>query len=330
MLDATDLAASQPAPLPAPGRTVAPAPTSLPLPAASRAPTHIPTVAPAAPAPATATSTASAPLPPDHFWLSRPIGADGVYYVDASYRYGDTQNGLRAPHHGVEFQNPQGTPVLAVAPATVVVAGKDWTEMYGPTLFFYGGLVVLQLDQSYGGQPVFVLYAHLSEVSVQVGQAVQPGEVLGRVGGTGVALGPHLHLEVRIGRDDYVSTRNPELWLQPLAYNGTRWGVIAARVTDKQGNLLPGVGVTVRSLQIRFDNPVSKYAFTYAAETLNGDDVLRENAVISDLPPGTYEVSVNTTTLYRQTVTVESGAVTRVEFAVNPPPPPTTAPTPTP
>jgi len=91
--------------------------------------------------------------------------------------------------------NPVGTPVLAAAAGRVVVAGTDLEDVYGLKPDFYGNLVVQELDEPFEGQPVYVLYGHLSEVLVAVGQHLDPGEVLGLVGMTGVAIGNHLHLE---------------------------------------------------------------------------------------------------------------------------------------
>jgi murein DD-endopeptidase MepM/ murein hydrolase activator NlpD len=296
--------------LPTSGATVTP----LPSPAVSNTP--------ATPCADQACATAA-----EHLWLERPIPAGYVNYPDRTYPYGSTFQGLREPHHGVEFFNPSGTPVVAAAPGTVVVAGNDWTTAYGPATHFYGNLVVVQLDQPYADQPVFTLYAHLQSVSVTAGQHVNTGDVLGLVGYTGVALGPHLHFEVRLGRNDYLSTRNPELWLKPLLYNDHRWGVIAGRVVDTAGHPVDGYTVVVRPVAVDYDEPRSQYLTTYAHESLNGDDALQENFAIGDMPLGTYTISVNTTTFYQQTVTVTAGHLTWVTFVVKPPVP-TETPTP--
>ena len=50
-----------------------------------------------------------------------------------------------------------------------------------------------------------------------------------------------------------------------------------------------------------------------------GDDVLQENFALTDLPLGTYTVSVNTARLYRQTITIESGRLAWMTFTVEPP-----------
>ena len=127
--------------------------------------------------------------------------------------------------------------MLAVASGTVIVAGDDQVEVYGLKPNFYGQLVIVQLDREFHEQPVFVLYGHLSLVMAHVGQRVDKGEVLGEVGMTGVAIGPHLHFEVRVGANTYADTRNPELWLKPLPGHGT----IAGRLLDAEGNPIPEV-----------------------------------------------------------------------------------------
>jgi hypothetical protein len=74
----------------------------------------------------------------------------------------------------------------------------------------------------------------------------------------------------------------------------------------------------------------TRYVSTYAHETLNGDDTFQENFAIGDMPLGTYSVSVSTTKLYQQTVTVTEGHLAWVMFVVNPPAPATRSPTETP
>jgi murein DD-endopeptidase MepM/ murein hydrolase activator NlpD len=259
-------------------------------------------------------------------WLTRPIGEDGVNYVEVNYRYGTTQQGRYAPHHGVEFYNPKGTPILAAAEGLVVFAGPDVIQApISPMPNFYGNAVVVELTQALDDQPVFNLYGHMSVISVEPGQHVRAGDLLGQVGGTGAANGgPHLHFEVRVGYNDYTSTRNPELWLKPYP----KWGTLVGRVVDKEGNLIPLAVISVRSENIDNDAPVNRYLTTYAAETVNPDSAYGENFVVMDLPPGTYTVQVGTTKTYKQTIVIKKDQITWVEFRdVNPPP--TWTPTPT-
>jgi murein DD-endopeptidase MepM/ murein hydrolase activator NlpD len=315
-------------------RRVAPLASATPVPTIRLLPTGGATITPPAtppPSPTLALACAEADVScvhdAEHFWLERPIPADYNFLVERTYPYASTQGDLREPHHGVEFENRSGTPVIAVAPGTVVVAGDDALIAYGPALSFYGNLVVIQLTEPYRGQPVFVLYGHLSQVAVRVGQAVQTGDKLGEVGFTGIAIGPHLHFEVRVGANDYASTRNPELWLKPLPYNGQPWGVIAGRVVDTNGNLLFNLTVAIRPIQIDYEVQRNRFITTYVGDGVNGDEALQENFAIGDMPLGIYRVSVNTTKPYEQTITVEAGRISWVTFVVNPPYP-TVTPTP--
>lgn len=87
-------------------------------------------------------------------------------------------------HEGLDMAAPTGTPVRAPAAGVVVLA---------ESLAVRGGAVIL--DHGWG---VFSGYWHLSEISVSPGMAVRPGELLGRVGSTGLSTGPHLHWEIRV------------------------------------------------------------------------------------------------------------------------------------
>ncbi len=86
-------------------------------------------------------------------------------------------------HNGVDYGAPTGTPVRSVGEGRVDYAGR----MNG-----YGNVV--QIDHGKGDTTV---YAHLSRVDVRLGQGVQRGQVIGAVGATGWATGPHLHFEFR-------------------------------------------------------------------------------------------------------------------------------------
>ncbi len=83
------------------------------------------------------------------------------------------------PHYGVDVAQPTGTPVMAPAPGEVTLAESD--------LFYSGGTVIL--DHGYGLSSSFL---HLSEVFVSVGDQLQTGDLIGAIGATGRATGPHL------------------------------------------------------------------------------------------------------------------------------------------
>jgi murein DD-endopeptidase MepM/ murein hydrolase activator NlpD len=98
-------------------------------------------------------------------------------------------------HTGVDLAAPQGTPVRAAAGGVAGVA----FDPGGAGLY-----VVVAV-----GDRTRVLYCHLSEASVKDGERVATGEVIGEVGATGLATGPHLHFEVQVeGR-----AVDPGLWL---------------------------------------------------------------------------------------------------------------------
>lgn len=91
----------------------------------------------------------------------------------------------RSPHNGEDFSAPSGT--LVRAPNTGIVRlAKDR---------YFGGLTVFL---EHGGG-LFTFYMHLSEISVTDGQRVKAGDVIGRVGQSGRATGPHLHWGGRLG-----------------------------------------------------------------------------------------------------------------------------------
>ncbi|MHB1981626.1 MAG: M23 family metallopeptidase, partial [Sulfobacillus sp.] len=87
-------------------------------------------------------------------------------------------------HTGIDIGVPMYTPIHAAAAGRVIIAG--WINGYGNTVVLDNG----------GG--VSTLYAHQSHIEVQVGETVAQGQVIGLVGMTGWATGPHVHFEIRI------------------------------------------------------------------------------------------------------------------------------------
>jgi murein DD-endopeptidase MepM/ murein hydrolase activator NlpD len=249
----------------------------------------------------------------EHYWLQRPISADYANWSDRIYPYGSTRGGSFRTHHGVEFFNPVGVPVLAAAPGVVVTAGTDDEVQFGPQASFYGNLVVIRHDQLYGDQFLYTLYGHLSQVLVSEGQLVAAGDVVGLVGGTGVANGgAHLHFEVRIGANSYDATRNPELWLQPFS----GWGTIAGKVVWPDGSYVYEAPLLIQ----RADDPtlfIRRSVYTYADGMVNPDDVLGENFTSPDVEPGPYEIVFHGSTVTRrQLVWVYPGRTSFVTIQV--------------
>jgi murein DD-endopeptidase MepM/ murein hydrolase activator NlpD len=90
----------------------------------------------------------------------------------------------KSPHSGVDVRADEGDPVLAPNDAVVVLVDDE---------FYSGNSVVLD-----HGQGIYTMFFHLSKINVKYGQAVMKGAVIGLVGATGRATGPHLHWGVRM------------------------------------------------------------------------------------------------------------------------------------
>ena len=273
---------------------------------------------------ASATATATAEMTPtadalatiarrEHNVLLRPIAIEAglTHWADRTYPYGSTQWGNRAVHLGVEFVNPRHTPVLASADGVVLFAGHDSETMIGPRLDYYGNVVVLSHElRSLDGQAVFTLYAHLQDIEVIAGQRVEAGQALGTVGSSGVALGAHLHYEVRLGGAfDHRRTRNPALWLRN--YKGR--GLISGVIRDPSS-----APIYARRLVARSDT-LRREVYTYGGDEVNSDAVWRENFTVSDLPAGDYELVAlkeNGAIGFRETVTVAPGSTTFVDIVI--------------
>jgi murein DD-endopeptidase MepM/ murein hydrolase activator NlpD len=252
----------------------------------------------------------------DHYWLDRPFPRDSTNairdYASRNYSYGITGDSGLQTHHGIDIQNALGTSILAVASGWVVYAGDDLKVQFGPQNDFYGNLVVIEHDRpAPDGRPLYTLYGHMSRVDVQTGQRVELGDKIGLVGSTGVALGSHLHLEVRIGdMYDYSSTYNPDLWI--LSWPG--YGTLAGRVTDANGNRVYDVPIVLQT-----PGGVSRQTFSYADDGVNPDPYYQEQYTYGDLPEGTYQVIVRIRGVlrYKGEVTIEGGKTNWLDIRLN-------------
>lgn len=221
------------------------------------------------------------PTPFDHFYFVSPIAADVVNWPLADYRYGGVFF-ADVVHTGVDIPAPKGTPVLAAGPGKIIWAGYGVYRGGNDPSDPYGLAVTIRHDFGYQDQALYTVYGHLDQVDVVEGQHVETGDLLGLVGETGKVTGPHLHFEVRLGSNDYYTTRNPELWLVPPI----GWGILAGRVLGSDGILLAGQLFTIHSLA----SDGNWFARTYGNNTANSDPYYRENLVVGDLPAGIYEI----------------------------------------
>ncbi len=246
----------------------------------------------------------------DHFYFVRPIAADNVNWPLAEYRYGGVFFAPDIVHTGVDIDAEMNTPILAAGPGTVV--SSDWglyTEAPGNQADPYGMAVVVRHDFGYNDQALFTVYAHMSKLIAVVGQHVEAGDVLGLVGATGATTGPHLHFEVRLGRNAFYNTFNPELWTVPPQ----GWGVLVGRVADEEDDLLTHIKVEVRPLP--YELPV-RTVRTYGIGAVNSDPYYRENLVLSDLPAGLYKITLEYEDKEQQTwVEIFPGQVSYFTFA---------------
>lgn len=272
--------------------------------------TATPTPPPASPTPsATATPTATpfvpatGPLapPPPFFRFGRPFDPPDLALPAPSYLYGTNAEGRLLLHHGVDLGAPAGADVRAIEAGTVVYAGEDDVRRFGPTTSFYGRLVIVRHDATLDGQALHSLYGHLATTAVGYGQRVARGETLGTVGMAGIALGPHLHLEIRTALADYGATRNPLLFLSPLPGRGA----VVARVLDSVGRPLDDTMVGLYALD--GGERWLAQSRTYRLPPVNRTAPFGEAVVHSDLAPGRYALSM-----------VHHSATVRTEFTIAP------------
>ena len=89
----------------------------------------------------------------------------------------------RRPHYGIDFHAPEGTPVKAMMDGEVTLAEKN--------MYFTGGTLIF--DHGHG---ISTLFMHMKDIYVKVGQKVKKGEVVGTLGQSGRATGPHLDIRL--------------------------------------------------------------------------------------------------------------------------------------
>ncbi|MEW6086369.1 MAG: M23 family metallopeptidase [Chloroflexota bacterium] len=225
--------------------------------------------------------------------------------MDRSYPFASTADGTRDPHHGVEFVNKFGTPVYAAEGGVVIFAGADDDAIYSPWRMFYGNLVVIQHDSE-----LFTLYAHLSRIVVEAGDAVELGQKIGEVGQSGVAIGSHLHFEVRRGAvEDYFSNVNPELWLFPSKPD---LGALAISIQDVNSTF-QRAKITLQHYSASGEIVGLYYLDTYHPAFTRGE----ENVGINDLPAGRFRITlIHNGGFYERWVEVQSGKLTKVVIVV--------------
>lgn len=118
-------------------------------------------------------------------FLRTPVDFSRISSRFSTGRKHPVLNTIRA-HKGVDYAAPGGTPVKATGNGKIVLRGKKGG---------YGNTVIIQHGNTYS-----TLYAHLSRYAngLKTGSRVQQGQIIGYVGSTGLATGPHLHYEFHV------------------------------------------------------------------------------------------------------------------------------------
>ncbi len=116
------------------------------------------------------------PLDSSSFWVSSEFG-----------KRKNPFSGQMKDHNGIDLAAPEGTPVYAIKDGAVYTCIENDAQ--------FGNYIILTHDLG----KMTSVYAHLSKITVERYQNVKKGDVIGYVGQTGMATGPHLHFEIRQG-----------------------------------------------------------------------------------------------------------------------------------
>ena len=119
-----------------------------------------------------------------NFFKDKFIYPIDKYIVTGVYGSQRILNGKpRSPHYGIDFHAPEGTPVKAMMDGEVTLAEKN--------MYYTGGTIIF--DHGHG---ISTLFMHMKEVNVKVGQKIKQGQIVGTLGKSGRATGPHLDIRL--------------------------------------------------------------------------------------------------------------------------------------
>ena len=151
-------------------------------------------------------------------WTGLPFAPDDTVERYVTSEFGAFEDFRRklgwSPHHGIDLHAATGTPIHALGPGEVEIAGKSG-------FFPVAGTYV----QIYHGNGLRTFYLHLSKALVSVGERVERGQLIGKSGATSsVSIAPHLHLGVNIDNvgDPMTGAR---VWVDPAL-------IVSAEIDD--------------------------------------------------------------------------------------------------
>lgn len=253
------------------------------------------------------------------FILAHPLEAVTSKTIDTALPFGLYLRERRDSQRGINFLVSSGRPVMASAGGKVVVAEFDNGGPYSTPGYNYGNLVVIKHDLPQVSEPVFTLYAHLSEISVSEGDQVEKGDQIGLVGNTGDVRGSVMHFEVRIGGNSHKEARSPLLWLKAMqSPTGGKLGAIAGTIRDANGEFMNIQNIVFEQLAGSGSGVIDTfYSRTYSGDSLMGRQPWEENFSKALLPPGEYQITFLWNNVFHQMVVdVEAGKLTLVNFKV--------------
>ena len=118
------------------------------------------------------------------FFTKKFIYPIDKYIITGVYGSQRILNGKpRRPHYGIDFHAPEGTPVKAMMDGEVTLVENN--------MYFTGGTIIF--DHGHG---VSILYMHMKDINIRIGQKVKQGQIVGTLGQTGRATGPHLDIRL--------------------------------------------------------------------------------------------------------------------------------------
>ena len=160
-------------------------------------------------------------------------------------------------HQGVDFATPVGTPYAAVADGVVIATGDAWGANLGDNQ--------VVIDHVVDGQDYYTVYAHGNTETVDIGDTVRAGQIIGTTGAQGNVTGPHLHVEAHtVPEWDTTTDVNPQPLLdytRPMTSSTEPTVGRSGHAIHTAGYTLPNytaqTGTATAQNALSFSNPIA-------------------------------------------------------------------------